>query len=198
MNKLITEIESEIKVLKEKIQELRQELPNCKVQLSLFYDNDDFFYEISAYKVDNILYAGEKPYSLFFQEEIIDELKAKGITHIINLMQSHEYKCYDTSLFSNNFKITNIELVDNSVPEIDKILEVLYAIDNNEKTYLHCNLGLGRTGVMVAVYLSKKYAFVPDTLISKIEELKQNSKLHPFSSPVTKEQREFVKSTKFR
>lgn len=150
------------------------------------------FNKLAAYKVDENLYAGEKPYSLFEQDEMIEELKSYGIDTIISLMEKDESQ-YDISELENEFKLFNFPILDNSVPSMKTINEILSHIDNNNTTYLHCNLGLGRTGILVASYLHQTYGYESVDIIDKIDELKKNTRLFKYSSPITKQQIDFVK-----
>lgn len=178
------------------------EIQACKpmdeniVQETLFTIPTKGFDTLSAYEVDDILYAGEKPYSLFDQGLMIEELKANGITSIINLMQDHEYNTYNINLINDEFNVINFPILDNSVPSEDMICEIIYNINKNEKTYIHCNLGLGRTGVVVASYLHEKYGYKSRNLIKRIDELKLTSGLWDKKSPITKAQVEFVEGLK--
>ena len=162
------------------------------IQLDILMDvRKKEFNSLIAYDVDEILCAGEKPYSLFEQDSIIQELKDNGITTIINLMQENERK-YNTTELEKEFTVKNFPIIDNSVPSIDVLYEVIHTIDKSEKTYVHCNLGLGRTGIVVGYYLYKKYGYRGSSIIQKIKELKYECKLAYEKSPITKEQIEFL------
>jgi len=176
-----------IDILKDTIQKLGGE----KNQDSLF-DFYDGFLELAAYEIDEILCVGEKPYSMFMQDEIIIELKNSGVTTIINLMQEHEFNMYDLNPLHKEFKLINIPIIDNTVPDKDILYKLINIIDSSTKTYLHCNLGLGRTGVVLAFYLHEKYGFKGNGLVQRIKELKMDSKLETKNSPITKSQIEFV------
>ena len=173
------------------------EIQVCKVSKpkeELLFRTHEGFIELGAYEVDDILCAGEKPYSLFDQDLIVEELHTNGIKTIINLMQKEEFENYTTPLLEDNFKIINFPILDNSVPSKDIILHILHIINKSEKTYVHCNLGLGRTGIIIASYLHQKYAYRSKTILQKIKELKYSSKLFDKASPITQEQIAFVEN----
>ena len=176
-----------IDILKDTIQKLGGE----KNQESLF-DFYDGFVELAAYEVDDILCVGEKPYSMFMQDEIISELKNSGVTTIINLMQEHEFNMYDLNPLKKQFKIINIPIIDNTVPTKEVLYKLINTIDSSTKTYIHCNLGLGRTGVVVGFYLYNKYRYKGSGLLQKIQELKIDSTLELKKSPITSQQIEFL------
>lgn len=112
------------------------------------------FTMLKAYDVDERVCAGEKPYSLFEQTRVIQELKDKGITTIINLMQEKEIKYKQTEL-SKEFTIINVPVVKNSLPSRETLDEIIHIIDSSEKTYIHCDLGLRRVSAVVEFYLNK-------------------------------------------
>jgi len=180
-----------IKELKEELSTLKHQKENIPVQGSLFEQYGDFI-ELAAYEVDDILCAGEKPYSLFMQDQIICELRSSGVTTIINLMQEHEFSRYNSEPLYKEFKVVNIPIVDNSVPDINALHKIMHIIDKSKKTYIHCNLGLGRTDVLVGYYLYKKYAYRGSSIIQKIEKFKGKSKLASKKSPITREQKLFI------
>ena len=150
---------------------------------------------LSAYQVDTNLFAGQKPYSLFDEDEIIDELKSKNIKKIISLMETNEIN-YNLTNFEKNFELLSFPIIDNTVPSYDVIQNILNNISNDVTTYVHCNLGLGRTGIIVGVYLAQRYGLCGDSILKKIDELKINSKLQNNKSPITKEQIDFILNLK--
>lgn len=152
------------------------------------------FKSLGAYQVDEILYAGEKPYSLFDQDLVIHELKAHGINTIVNLMEEHEFNRYDSNSLNAEFEVLSFPIVDNSVTDLETIARILSHIKNDSITYVHCNLGLGRTGIIVASYLHKIHGYQSSDILQKISELKENSTLSSKASPITKEQVDFVKT----
>lgn len=189
--------DEEIDVVVKNIQEIKDKITNlqgfeCTVAQPSLFESYDGFIELAAYSVDEILCAGEKPYSLFAQDEIIYELKNSGVTTIINLMQEHEFNMYHAEDINKEFKVVNIPIIDNSVPSLDVLYKIIHIIDSSKKTYIHCNLGLGRTGVIVGYYLYKKYAYIGPSIIQKIEALKLESELASKKSPITKEQIKFI------
>jgi len=162
------------------------------IQLDILMDvRKKKFKFLKAYDVDAILCAGTQPYSLFYQDEIIEELKDNGVTTIINLMQNKEMK-YNTIAIEKEFKVLNFPIVENSVPSIDILYEIMHAINHSEKTYIHCDLGLGRTGVIVAYYLHKKYAYTGISIFQKMEKLRLDFIFNDKKLADTQEQREFI------
>lgn len=163
------------------------------IQLDVLIDvRKKGFQVLNAYEIDDILCTGEKPYSLFHQDFVIEELKNNGVTTIINLMEEHEYHKYNLVSLKKEFTVINFPIVDKSVPNIETIYKIIHSIAHSQKTYIHSNAGLGRTTVLVGYYLYKKYAYTGENIIKKIEELKKDSKLVSTKISITKAQEEFL------
>ena len=198
LDRYIKSIEVKKDILLNDIQSLKEELTDLNYQKKYkpkqrsLFDGCDEFIELAAYEVDNILCAGKKPYSLFMQDQMICELQSSGVTTIVNLMQEYEFMKYNWEILHKEFKVINIPIIDKSVPSLDVLYKIINIIDNNKKTYIHCDLGLGRTGVVVAFYLYKKYAYRGLNILKKMKDLRLKSKLEVTQSPSTIEQRKFV------
>jgi hypothetical protein len=188
IDKYIKSLEDEKEILLNAIRTLKGKTP---LQGSLFDEYNDFI-ELAAYEVDDILSAGEKPYSLFAQDQIICELRDSGVTTIINLMQEHEFSRYNSEVLDKEFNLVNIPIVGNNLPDINTLHKIIYTIDKSKKTYIHCDGGLGRVGVVVGYYLYEKYGYRGCSIIQKIEKFKEKSKLASQKSPSSSEQIKFV------
>lgn len=89
-------------------------------------------------------------------QAFLDELKARGVTTIINLQsgiyQKFHKDFYETADLSY-FKVVEIPCSDFCPPRFDqwqKLLSEVYKSKN--KTYVHCLHGKDRTGFMCAMY----------------------------------------------
>jgi len=94
-------------------------------------------------------------------EEELDEVKAHGITAIVNLCA----ECYDlhTTEEHRGFRVYFLPLPDEGAPDMDDIEKAVAWIDESigsgNKILVHCRFGIGRTGTLVAAYfLSKGYS----------------------------------------
>lgn len=103
-------------------------------------------------QVSENLYRGPRPSTV----EKIEELKALGITTILNLQSGvyetfhddyYESKCHELGM--NTFRI---HCSDISPPTETQVKRFLSVIDLTSKTYVHCLHGVDRTGYMCAVY----------------------------------------------
>lgn len=134
------------------------------------FDFDSDFVELSAYEVDDILYATEKSYSLFTQDEIICELKNNGVTTIINFMDEDEFNMYNQEAIHKEFNvIINIRLWcrGNEGVYLEVLNEIFYIIDSNKKTYIHCDAEFEKSDMIVGYYLHKKYTYTGLSVIQK-------------------------------
>ena len=157
-------------VLEQKIDTLKKELQEFDKKLyqgSLFSFNDGFCL-LDAYEVDNILCAGEPPFSTYMQDEMIEELEQNGVTTIISLLQEYECSLYDFNELKKKFNVVNIPMADNAYLDIDSFYKVLHVIDTNKKIYIHCSADRRREELFVKSYLSKRYGYTGDSLEKKV------------------------------
>ena len=94
-------------------------------------------------------------------EEELDEVKAQGITAIVNLCA----ECYDLHAIEERrgFRVYFIPLQDEGAPDIAEMEKAVAWIDDSigsgNKVLVHCRFGIGRTGTLIAAFfLSKGYS----------------------------------------
>jgi len=131
---------------------------------------------LGAYEVDDILCAGEKPFSLLYQKKIVEELHNNGITTIITLMQESELTKYDKQDLGE-FQVLYFPMKRETFPTMDLLYEIMYHINNSKKSYIYCNRGVKRVSLIIAYYLFKKYGYREETIFKKIQQLQATSKL---------------------
>ena len=157
-------------VLEQKIDTLKKEIKEFDkkpYQGSLFSFNDGF-YLLNAYEVDDILCAGEPPFSTYMQDEMIEELEQNGVETIIGLFQEYECSLYDFDKLKKKFNVVNIPMVGNTYLDIDTFYKILHLIDKNKKSYIHCGADGKRVELFVKHYLSKRYGYMGDSLEQKV------------------------------
>jgi len=160
-------------VLEQKIDTLKKELQELDAGLyqgSLFHFYDGFCI-LDAYEVDDILCAGEVPFSTYMQDEMIEELEQNGVTTIISLLQEYECSLYDFNELKKKFNVVNIPMVDYTYLDIDSFYKILYLIDKNKKSYIHCGADGKRVELFIKHYLFKRYGYMDDNLKQKIISL---------------------------
>ncbi len=126
-------LENDIYEIEEKLSILNPTKKYTHIQASLFEPCDNFI-ELAAYEVDDILCAGEKPYSLFMQYQVICELRNRGVTTLLNLMQEHEFIKYNSEPLHKEFNVIHIPIIKNSIPSLEVLHKRIHIIDSNKKT----------------------------------------------------------------
>jgi protein-tyrosine phosphatase len=96
----------------------------------------------------------------------IAEIKAAGVTSVVTLLSNAEFAEYGVTNLLDEYRAAGLEVMhravkDQGVPTIEQAEQVLQflkqATDANKKVLVHCVGGLGRTGLIAALYL-RKYA----------------------------------------
>ncbi len=81
-------------------------------------------------------------------------LKKFGINSIVDLTENQHNKNNSNKFLINYF---SLPIPDRGIPTIDEVLTTVKWIqnqlENNEKVFVHCNLGRGRGPLIIALYL---------------------------------------------
>lgn len=150
---------------------------------------------LPGYRVDENVFAGAKPYAVFEddQERMHCELTGMQITDLIDLREGSE----KLEVCKGCFTVHEFAIRDNGVPDIvllDKIVEKIFTLTNEgKKIYIHCNQGLGRTGIVVCGYLIKHHGASSKEALEMLKTLKSFSVLANYHSPITKLQVGFIR-----
>lgn len=144
------------------------------------------------------VYAGEYAGDLHNPEQKVRQLEMFGITHIIDLTEDGELKPYkqllDTYIEHHRFPIADVS-VPKSYDAVYELMEHINSIlsDEDNKVYIHCWGGVGRTGTIVACL----YEYYGEDYDSAINHLRESFEDCPKSqwrtTPETKEQLDFVR-----
>ena len=154
-------------------------------------------YEVCS---NGFIYAGEYPGDKNgeFAKHKIEQMYHFGIRHFIDLTEEGELHPYN-HLLQNDTTYTRFPVVDCGVPKnIESVQRLLLRIEELKKmdgyVYVHCWGGVGRTGTIVACYLSQNWE-EPD-LNHTLEVLRRNFSEMPKSAYretlETKEQIDFI------
>mmetsp|Transcript_10027 Transcript_10027/g.24262 ORF Transcript_10027/g.24262 Transcript_10027/m.24262 type:complete len:228 (+) Transcript_10027:63-746(+) len=110
-------------------------------------------------------------------------IKGKGVTRILSLLEDDEAAWFKTpiekQLEAEGFseaKGTYIRTPLSSPDSAKKALEALTsATASGDKIVLHCSGGIGRTGLMSAVYLAKQYGMTPEEAVKEVTSQAQKA-----------------------
>lgn len=152
---------------------------------------------LNSYQVDTNVYAGEYPGDLHNPAEKVKLFVNFGITHFIDLTEEGELNQYSQYL-PDAIAHCRFPIQDVSVPNGCKIVyELMKFIDSvltnqNNRIYIHCWGGVGRTGVIVGCY----YVYRGESYKQAISHLRESFKQCPKSerrqTPETRDQEEFI------
>lgn len=152
----------------------------------------------NSYKVDDRIYAGEYPATA--NEKLgrrdIDRFIRFGITHFIDLTESGELLPYTQWLHKEQTHI-RFAIKDCGVPTTEKTAQLIKTIttilkEKENRIYIHCRGGIGRTGTIVACYYAtflKEYHPVIDLLTRQYSHCPKSAYR---STPETLEQKRFI------
>ena len=153
------------------------------------------FYEV----LPNLLYAGACPWKSPHESSHLNELFAFGIRDFITLREDVNVREYQSawSVTYPDISVEQFPIQDYSVPQYEVYHQILDAlktkIKSNSKTYVSCAQGLGRTGLIIACFLSDHLGISgSDALECMNQRRKQWHFMIDSASPETQEQIKFV------
>lgn len=149
---------------------------------------------------NGIIYAGEYPGDKNGElvKHKIERMHHFGIRHFIDLTEEGELRPYN-HLLPSDTTYTRFPIVDCGVPKsVESVQRLLLRIEELKKmdgyVYVHCWGGVGRTGTIVACYLSQNWKEVD--MNHTLEVLRRNFSEMPKSAyrktPETKDQIDFI------
>lgn len=108
-------------------------------------------------------------------ENVKNELLSRNVNTVIRLNGD----TYDKKIFTNNnIKVKDLYFEDYTCPSIDiikKFLNIVSKIKNDELIAIHCKAGLGRTGLLICIWLILKLNFKPSEAIAYIRIIRPGS-----------------------
>lgn len=152
--------------------------------------------------LDGQVLIGELPSN----EQEFEQIIAMGINKIVCLCERHELRLanrFDYFIALNLERYKHVELFhkpikDNTVTTTDQesVDIVQWMIEKstvpNNKIYIHCQAGIGRSGVIASVYLGLKYHVSANTamrFVSKARLDRENLKMPHLQSPAIPRQK---------
>ncbi len=149
--------------------------------------------------------AGEYPGRRWYRGagDRLSRLLSAGVNRFVDLTEEGELKPYlemaqqEAERLSRSFDWERHPVVDMSIPDRSRMVEILDAIDSamerGETVYIHCKGGIGRTGTVVGCWL-RRQGYSGEEALSQIATWwKGVAKRHyKRRSPETSEQRRYI------
>ncbi|MFQ3318974.1 MAG: hypothetical protein ACI8UR_001122 [Natronomonas sp.] len=107
-------------------------------------------------------------------DEWATTLDAAGVESVLCLLSNSEATRWGLpDAYADRFETAHIPIRDRHLPAestLERALSVIEAADvNGQRAALHCNAGLGRTGVVAAAWLSRHRGYDPMAAIETVE-----------------------------
>jgi protein-tyrosine phosphatase len=138
----------------------------------------------------------------FPTQQSVEELEQEGVKFFLDLTQSEETKI---TPYTTKYTYINYPIHDRNVPDdipsfcrlIVKISDIITSLRKNDRLYVHCRAGHGRSGVVVASILCYIFKLTPyDALIYTTKCHNNRSimkdKWRRIGSPQTYHQKKFI------
>lgn len=165
-------------------------IKDCFKTIKFIIDNK--YFDINKFNLNEYLYYNEYQFrdmtiildkflamscpSSYKIDNIINELKKKNIKNVIRLNKDTSY---DKNLFQdNNIIIHDLYFEDMTTPTIHiikKFLNIISKYPVEEIFAIHCKAGIGRTGILICIYLILKLNFKPKYAITYLRIMRPSS-----------------------
>jgi ribA/ribD-fused uncharacterized protein len=153
----------------------------------------------SSYFIKNKALFGSFP-----TQDAVKELENEGVRYFINLTFPNEKKI---TPYITNFNYISFPIKDRFYPEntiefskfILYISKIILELNENDKIYIHCKGGHGRSGVVVAILLCNLFNLTPEKALEHTTKSHNNriimrDKWRQIGSPQTYHQKNFVRT----
>jgi len=138
----------------------------------------------------------------FPNQDTVEYLESIGVRYFIDLTEYNEHK---TTPYITKYNYVKYPILDRKIPEkwcsfaklIISISKIIRNLDKNEKIYIHCKGGHGRSGIVVASILCYYYNISAEESIRKTGKFHQDrkemkEKWRTLGSPQGKKQKDFI------
>lgn len=108
-------------------------------------------------------------------DEWSDTLKSAGVRRVVCLLSDSEARRYSLpDAYADRFETTHAPIRDRHLPAPETLETAVDAIrvakSNQNRCVLHCNAGLGRTGIVSAAWLTRERNYGPRDAIAAVED----------------------------
>ena len=151
----------------------------------------------SSYFIKNKALFGSYP-----TQDAITELENEGVRYFVDLTYPNETRI---TPYKTKYNYISFPIKDRSYPEnciefskfIHNLTKIILSLKNNDKIYIHCKGGHGRSGVVVAILVCKLFNFTPEGALEHTTKSHNNreimrDKWRKIGSPQTYNQKNFV------
>jgi Predicted protein-tyrosine phosphatase len=144
--------------------------------------------------------------SIIRNENEIKELKEKGITSIVCLVEEHELtfkniKEYEESLNKYGIELKHYPIKDFSAPTLEYLVKIIKylkdKIKENKRVLVHCYGGLGRTGTILAAFLVYYKRIKAEEAISYVRKIRPGSIENYWQEEIIKRFEEYLLERNF-
>jgi ribA/ribD-fused uncharacterized protein len=138
----------------------------------------------------------------FPTQEAVEELESNGVRHFVNLTYDYEKRI---TPYTTKYNYVNYPIPDHRIPVnltefakfIVRVTGIIRNLKDEERLYLHCKGGHGRSGVVVASILCYMEGITPDEALHRTTKYHSNrnemkEKWRSIGSPQSKYQKIFV------
>lgn len=144
-------------------------------------------------------------FGCFPTQESVIELENEGVRYFVDLTTPEEKENKKVILYTTKYNYINYPISDRSVPTnwqtyakfIIELTKIIKNLKNNEKIYISCRAGLGRSGVVVASILCYLFKLKPEQSLEYTTRCLDRRKIlkdkwRKIGSPQTYTQKKFI------
>ena len=138
-------------------------------------------------------------------QESVEELEENGVKYFIDLTTCEEKEQNKVITYTTKYNYVNYPIIDRHIPTdwrsyasfIIKISKIIKSLRNDDKLYINCRAGLGRSGVVVSSILCYLFNLTPDESLQYTTKClgnrkKLKEKWRKIGSPQTYTQKKFI------
>jgi atypical dual specificity phosphatase len=104
----------------------------------------------------------------------VDALRDAGVETVCCLLSTSEARRWKLpERYADTFETAHVPVRDRHLPTLDELGRALAVLDDataDGRAALHCNAGLGRTGVVAAAWLARERDLAPERAVRAVEE----------------------------